>query len=66
MEGLIMIDFARLVPSTHKIEVHASDNIFKELGYNTYDYKDLLSELIDNSIAAKRENELLKVNIYIC
>ncbi|MFZ0590224.1 MAG: ATP-binding protein [Bryobacteraceae bacterium] len=36
-----------------KITVLPSDNICQELGQNTYDYKDLLSELIDNSLAAR-------------
>ncbi|MGD0471526.1 MAG: ATP-binding protein [Terriglobales bacterium] len=48
-----------------KITVHPSDNIFAELGHNTYDYKDLLSELIDNSIAARIQGELLRVRIEI-
>lgn len=45
--------------------VNPSDNIFHELGNNTYDYKDLLSELIDNSIAARIQGSLLTVNIDI-
>lgn len=48
-----------------KITVTASNNIFAELGNNTYDYKDLLSELIDNSIAARIPNEPLHVNIAV-
>ena len=60
-----MINLSRLVPAPNQIEVHASDNIFEELGYNTYDYKDVISELIDNSIAARRETEQLKIDIYI-
>ncbi len=46
-------------------EVIPSDRIFEELGNNTYDFKDLLSELIDNSIAAKLDDRLLKVSIKI-
>jgi len=46
-----------------KITVTPSNNIFSELGNNTYDYKDLLSELIDNSIAARNPHELLQVII---
>lgn len=38
--------------------VKPSDNIFQELGNNTYDYKDLLSELIDNSVAARIQGQL--------
>lgn len=45
--------------------VVASDRIFEELGNNTYDFKDLLSELIDNSLAARLDDRLLKVNIKI-
>ena len=47
------------------ITVVPSDNIFAELGNNTYDYKDLLSELIDNSLAARIDGELLTVNISV-
>ena len=47
------------------VEIIPSDNLFSELGKNNYDYKDLLSELIDNSIAARVQNELLEVNIEI-
>ena len=45
------------------INVLASNNIFTELGNNTYDYKDLVSELIDNSVAARLPGELLHVTI---
>jgi hypothetical protein len=48
-----------------RINVPPSDNIFSELGHNTYDYKDLLSELIDNCIAARIQGELLHVRIVI-
>lgn len=47
------------------IQVVPSDNIFTELGNNTYDYKDLLSELLDNSIAARIEGEFLQVHIIL-
>ncbi len=47
-----------------KINVLPSDNIFHELGQNTYDYKDLLSELIDNSLAA-RDGKSVRVNVEI-
>ena len=47
------------------IVVEPSDNIFAELGNNTYDYKDLLSELVDNSIAARTNNEFLSVKVTI-
>lgn len=45
-----------------KITVEPSNNIFQELGQNTYDYKDLLSELIDNSLAA-REGSSVRVSV---
>lgn len=45
-----------------KINVLPSNNIFHELGHNTYDYKDLLSELIDNSLAA-RDGQPVKVTV---
>jgi hypothetical protein len=48
-----------------KISVLPSDNIFSELGNNTYDYKDLLSELIDNSLAARVGGEVLHVRVEI-
>ena len=47
------------------IKVEPSNNIFTELGNNTYDYKDLLSELIDNSIAARIDDKLLTVKILV-
>jgi hypothetical protein len=45
-----------------RINVLPSDNIFEELGHNTYDYKDLLSELIDNSLAA-RDGKSVRVHL---
>ncbi|MGE7928218.1 ATP-binding protein [Lysinibacillus xylanilyticus] len=48
-----------------KFRVEPSDNLFNELGNNNYDFVELLSELIDNSIAARLENQLLKVEIEI-
>ena len=48
-----------------EIKVEPSDNIFAELGNNTYDYKDLLSELIDNSIAARSDDSFLRVTVSI-
>ena len=47
------------------IKITPSDNLFKELGNNTYDFVDLISEFIDNSIAAKKDDEILKVEIEI-
>jgi hypothetical protein len=58
-----MINLAQLQRSQGKIVVEPSNNIFRELGNNTYDLKDLISELIDNAIAAKRPDIRLKVAI---
>lgn len=58
-----MIDISKLREYPHKTKVDPSDNIFDELGKNTYDYKDLVSELIDNSIAARRNDRMLMVTI---
>ena len=46
-----------------EIVVEPSDRLFNELGNNTYDYKDLLSELIDNAIAAIIPRKKLQVEI---
>ena len=48
-----------------KISVEPSNNIFSELGRNTYYYKDLLSELIDNSLAARIIGKILHVRVEI-
>jgi hypothetical protein len=48
-----------------KIVVSPSNNLFSELGNNTYDYKDLLSELIDNSVAARIPGKLLSVRVEV-
>jgi hypothetical protein len=58
-----MFDLTKLQESKLTIDVQPSNNIFEELGRNTYDYKDLLSELIDNSIASRHADQLLNVNI---
>lgn len=47
------------------IIVEPSDNIFKELGNNTYDFNDLVSEFIDNSIAAIINEKILMVYIEV-
>lgn len=47
------------------IKIEPSNNLFKELGNNTYDFVDLISEFIDNSIAAKVEDKILNVKIVI-
>lgn len=54
-----MIDISTATKIQTTIEVIPSDALFDELGKNSYDYKDLLSELIDNSIAAREKTELL-------
>ena len=58
-----MIDIDKLHPSGQKVFVPPSDNIFRELGNNTYDLRDLISELVDNAIAARRPDLRLKVTI---
>lgn len=40
------------------ITVLPSDRLFKELGNNSYNFVDVVSELIDNSLGAKGENKL--------
>ena len=45
------------------ITVAPSDNVFDELGNNNYDYKDLLSELVDNSLAAREDGQQVNVRI---
>ena len=45
------------------VEVKPHTNLFTELGRNTYDYVDLLSELVDNAVAARLEDRLLEVKI---
>lgn len=47
------------------INIEPSDNLFRELGNNIYDFVDLISEFIDNSIAAKLEDRILVVEIVI-
>jgi hypothetical protein len=49
--------------STKYVEVKPHTNLFTELGRNTYDYVDLLSELVDNAIAARLDDRLLEVKI---
>lgn len=61
-----MLKISALKPSSCSFtKVIPSDNLFKELGKNTYNFKDMLSELIDNSIAARIDGKLLNVSIYI-
>jgi hypothetical protein len=58
-----VIDLSKLVESKETTVVEPSNNIFERLGHNTYDYKDVISELIDNSIAARRSGTKLLVTI---
>ncbi len=58
-----MINLSKLVKCPSKTKVLPSDHIFEELGKNTYDYKDLISELIDNSIAARRNDRMLTITL---
>jgi len=60
-----MLDISQLSQSNLSITVSPSNNIFSELGNNTYNFKDLISELIDNSIAAGERNQQLNVAIKI-
>jgi len=60
-----MIDTSKAKVSGVEIEVTPSDHIFRELGNNTYTFLDLLSELVDNCVAAKDSDELLEVQIVI-
>lgn len=53
------------ISKTQTIEIKPSDNLFKELGNNTYDFLDLISELIDNAIAARIKNKILNISIII-
>jgi hypothetical protein len=48
-----MIDVSTLGTPSDTTVVPSSDSIFNELGNNTYDFTDLVSELIDNSLAAR-------------
>ncbi|MFM6021715.1 MAG: ATP-binding protein, partial [Dolichospermum sp.] len=59
-----MIDISKLKECSLRTEVKASSNIFEELGKNTYNYLDVISELIDNSLAAKGKNLEIKIKLY--
>ncbi len=60
-----MFDINTVKKQAKEINVQPSNAIFKELGNNNYDFLELISEFIDNSIAAKIEGELLKVELTI-
>ena len=47
-----MLDL-RQCKKNEKIKVYSSNTIFKELGNNNYDFIELISELIDNSITGR-------------
>lgn len=47
------------------IIVEPSNRLFEELGNNTYTYLDLLSELIDNSIAARNSDETVHITLTV-
>lgn len=47
------------------IIVKPSNRLFEELGNNTYTYLDLLSELIDNSIAARNPDETVHITLTV-
>ncbi|MCB2354364.1 ATP-binding protein [Clostridium estertheticum] len=49
----------------YNIKIQPCDNIFKELGNNTYTFIDLISEFIDNAIGASIEHKKLEVAIEI-
>jgi len=60
-----LIDLSKATEFTSTVEVKPSDQLFKELGNNTYDYVDAVSELIDNAVAKKVEGEFLQIEIEI-
>lgn len=51
--------------SLDAVAVEPSDKLWNELGNNTYDFRDLISEFIDNSLAARIENTMLEVEIEV-
>ena len=63
--GLTLINISSAEAAASVVRVEPSDHLFKELGRNTYNFRDLLSELIDNSIAARRPGQQLAVHISI-
>jgi len=60
-----MISLDKAKPSTLQVEIRPSNNIWAALGNNTYDFVDLISELIDNCVAAKVPGVHLNVCIEI-
>ncbi|BAZ32570.1 hypothetical protein NIES4074_50760 [Cylindrospermum sp. NIES-4074] len=55
-----MINLEKLEPCPYVTKVEPSNQIFDELGKNTYNYLDVISELIDNSIAARKQDVILE------
>ena len=47
------------------ITVEASDSLFEEVGKNSYTFEDLLSELIDNSIAGRYDDRAVQIDITV-
>lgn len=47
------------------IIVEPQDQLFNEFGNNTYNFIDLISELIDNSISAKIDGKILQIKLEI-
>ncbi len=62
-KGAHMIDLKKCNNNENTFTVEPTNNIFRELGNNTYNYLDLLSELIDDSIAARIPNEKLLIEV---
>lgn len=60
-----MIDLTKATSSASPINVEPSNQLYRELGNNTYDCLDAISELIDNAVAKRVEGELLQVEIEI-
>jgi len=60
-----MLNISQYQKKIEQITVEPSNAIFKELGNNNYDFIELISELIDNSIAAKVDGTPLNIKIEI-
>ncbi|WP_170960191.1 ATP-binding protein [Priestia megaterium] len=61
-----MLDIAKFSSTdSFEIVVEPEKNLFKELGNNSYSFLDVMSELIDNSIAAAHKGDLLEITIEI-
>jgi hypothetical protein len=60
-----MIEMSDAKPSDLTIKIPPSNNIWSVLGNNTYDFVDLVSELLDNAVAAKVPGVLLTVKMQV-